>query len=209
MIQNALIGIIIALVLATGYKTYEAHNLKATIATLEQTHDYDQEVIEGKNAVIEGWEKLAKTDRETIDKLAKKNAELVGQKQDVARAEAIASDNLARTRAQLNTANRQLTEARRTLYASDPTCSVLSVTPVCAGVGISLRTKWRQAQLAVAATAGVRGGVDIGAVRPDWRQPAGDAAIAGLATTGYLQPDRLYSGLLLPGAVQRSAGHGD
>lgn len=209
MIQNILIGAIIALVLALGYKTYESHDRAAAIAQHEQTIKYYENAIAGKDDVIKGWEKLAKTDRETIDKLAKKNAELVGQKQRVAEASAIAAANLAKTRAQLDTANRQLTEARRSLYASDPTCSILSVTPVCAGVGISLRDKWRQAQLAVAATSGVRSGVDIRPVRPDWRPSFDHATVAGPSEAGDSQWDGLHSGMLLAGAVQRSTGHGD
>lgn len=209
MIQNALIGAILLLVVAFGYKAYEAHNLKATIAVLEQSAKYDRSVIDTKNKALEGWERLAHTDRETIDRLAKANAELAGQKQRVTEAAALAAANLAKTRDQLNTANRQLTEARRSLYASDPTCSVLSVTPVCAGIGNSVRAKWSQAQHAIAATAGVRGRADIGAVRFDWRQPSDDAGASRPATPSYLQPDRLHPGVLLPGAVQRGAGHGD
>lgn len=208
MIQNILIAVIIALVLALGYKTWEAHELSGKVAMLEQAKKHADELATIKESVIAGWQKLSQTDRTTIDTLAKQNAELVGQKQRVSEAAAMTASRLAATRAQLDTANRQLTEARRTLYASDPSCSVLSVTPVCAGVSASLQAKWRQAQLAIGATAGVRGGVDVGAVRPDWRPPVDHAPAAGSPEAGRGQRDGLRPWLLFAGAGQRGAANG-
>lgn len=207
MIQNILIAVIIALVLALGYKTWEAHELSGKVAMLEQAKKHADETISTKDAVIRGWEQLARTDRETIDKLARQNAELVGQKQRVAEAAATTASRLAATRAQLDTANRQLTEARRTLYANDPTCAILSVSPVCSGVSDGLRSKWTAAQDAIATTAGIAGGVNIGSVRPDWRAPSDHAEPAGLAQGSDIQPDRLHPWLLLAGTGQRGAAN--
>lgn len=207
MIQNILIAVIIALVLALGYKTWEAHELSGKVAMLEQAKKHADELATIKESVIAGWQKLSQTDRTTIDTLAKQNAELVGQKQRVSEAAAMTASRLAATRAQLDTANRQLTEARRTLYANDPTCAIMSVSPVCAGVSDGLRAKWTAAQDAIAATADIAGGIDIGAVRPDWRAPSGHAEPAGPAKSRDIQPDRLHSWLLLSGTGQRGAAN--
>jgi hypothetical protein len=162
------------LAIAFGFTTWQ---LSAASEALAQAH---QELGAARTSLAQAVA-TARSNKASIDDLAGRLTQCVGQKQQVQEAEKAALAQAAKAEAQRGRALRQLTEAREKLYANDATCDAWGRAPVCGGVSGELRNLWERAR---GADADGGGGGAEDPVRGDRPDPAGDTGLVAAARAG-------------------------
>lgn len=159
---------------AFGFQTVQLH--------------YADAALKGANADLKAAKEsldaavtTAKSNHDAITDLTGRLTACVGENQRVQQAADSAAAQAARAQAQRNTALRQLSEAKKELYATNATCAAWGSAPVCGGVSAGLRDLWSATRSADENGAG-RG--SQAPVRRDPGQPAGGDSLAGPADPG-------------------------
>lgn len=176
--SNPLGSIAVAIALffavAFGFQTVQLHYADAALKVAKAD-------LKAANESLDAAVTTAKSNHDAITDLSGRLTACVGETQRVRQAAETAAAQAARAQAQRNTALRQLSEARKELYASNATCAAWGSAPVCGGVSAGLRDLWSATRSADENGAG-RGAE--APVRRDPGRPAGRGAAAGPADPG-------------------------
>lgn len=176
--SNPLTGIACAIALffavAFGFQTVQLHYADAALKVANADLKAAKESLDAAITT-------AKTNHDAITDLAGRLTACVGENQRVQQAAESAAAQAARAQAQRNTALRQLSDARKKLYANDATCAAWGSAPVCGGVSGGLRELWNATRSAD------ENGADRGTeapVRAHPAQPVDGTAVARSSDAG-------------------------
>ena len=176
LLNEIAIGFAIFFATAFGFQTWQLHSADKALALANQQ-------LGAASASLNQAIDTAKSNEASINTLTTRLTECVGTNQRVEEAAKTAAATAARAQAQRNAALRQLTEARKKLYANDATCAAWGSAPVCAGVSRGLLDTWQATRSAD------QDGTDRHAappVRRDSGRSSGRAVVAGSSSPGVL-----------------------
>lgn len=174
LLTEIAIGFAIFFATAFGFQTWQLHSADKALAAANQQ-------LGAASASLNQAIDTAKSNEASIKTLTTRLTECVGTNQRVEEAAKTAAAAAAWAQAQRNAALRQLSDARKKLYANDATCAAWGSAPVCGGVSGGLRELWNATRSADENGAG-RG--TEAPVRAHPGQPVDGTAVARSADPG-------------------------